>query len=95
MTGVADPLRLLRAPVRDDATGTSAADLAVSPAPLPDQPGRAVPEGLDERRAAPHPATPHDAARARLDGELRPASWDDALDVVADGIVRTQAAYGT
>jgi RimJ/RimL family protein N-acetyltransferase len=30
----------------------------------------------------------------RRDGELAPASWDEAFDVVADAIVRTQAAYG-
>ena len=45
-------------------TGSSAADLTVDAAPLPDQPGRPVPEGLDERRAAPHTGAPHDPARA-------------------------------
>ncbi|NCT89380.1 molybdopterin oxidoreductase family protein [Cellulomonas sp. APG4] len=28
------------------------------------------------------------------DGELRPASWDEALDVVADGVRRLQAEHG-
>jgi formate dehydrogenase major subunit len=30
----------------------------------------------------------------RVDGELRPASWDDALDRAADGFRRNIAAHG-
>lgn len=30
----------------------------------------------------------------RRDGELRPASWDEALAVAADGLTRVKAAQG-
>lgn len=30
----------------------------------------------------------------RVDGELRPASWDDALDAAAEGFRRNLAAHG-
>lgn len=30
----------------------------------------------------------------RVDGELRPATWDDALDAAAEGFRRNRAAHG-
>ncbi len=90
------PLPVLRAPVRD---GDAADRPAVTPPapsprslghgrrpPVPHQPRRPVPEGLDEReRARPADRLTHPAG-ARRDGDLQPADWDEALDVVATRI---------
>ena len=74
-------------------TGTSAADLTVSPRRFPTNRGGLCQKGWTSAELLRTPSrltTP----LVRRDGELVPASWDEALDVVADGIVRTQTAYG-
>ena len=74
-------------------TGSSAADLTVTPRRFPTNRGGLCQKGWTSAELLRTPGrltTP----LVRRDGELVPASWDEALDVVADGIVRTQAAYG-
>ena len=73
--------------------GSSAADLTVTPRRFPTNRGGLCQKGWTSAELLRTPGrltTP----LVRRDGELVPASWDEALDVVADGIVRTQAAYG-
>ncbi|WP_330476441.1 molybdopterin oxidoreductase family protein [Terrabacter sp. C0L_2] len=74
-------------------TGSSAEDLTVTPRRFPTNRGGLCQKGWTSAELLRTPGrltTP----LVRRDGELQPASWDDALDVVADAIVRTQAAYG-
>ena len=74
-------------------TGTSADDLTVSPRRFPTNRGGLCQKGWTSAellRAPSRFTTP----LLRRSGELVPASWDEALDVVADAIVRTQTAYG-
>ena len=74
-------------------TGTSAADLTVSPRRFPTNRGGLCQKGWTSAELLRTPGrltTP----LVRRDGVLAPASWDEALDVVAGAIVRTQAAYG-
>ena len=62
---------------------------------VPGQRGRAVPQGLDGRRAARPPrAADQPLLRDRATGELRAASWDEALDLVADRLRRAAAEHG-
>lgn len=73
--------------------GSSAADLTVSPRRFPTNRGGLCQKGwtsAEVLRSAGRLTTP----LVRIDGELRPASWDSALAIVADGLVRTRAAYG-
>ena len=74
-------------------TGSSAADLTVSPRRFPTNRGGLCQKGWTSAELLRTPATADDPL-VRRDGALVPASWDEALDVVADAIVRTQAAYG-
>ena len=74
-------------------TGSSAADLTVTPRRFPTNRGGLCQKGWTSAELLRTPGrltTP----LVRRDGALVPASWDEALDVVADGIVRTQAAHG-
>lgn len=74
-------------------TGSSAADLAVAPRRFPTNRGGLCQKGWTSAELLRTPArltTP----LVRREGELAPASWDEALGVVADAILRTQAAYG-
>ncbi|MFM6850757.1 MAG: molybdopterin-dependent oxidoreductase, partial [Terrabacter sp.] len=74
-------------------TGSSAHDLAVAPRRFPTNRGGLCQKGWTSAELLRTPGrltTP----LVRREGELRPASWDEALDVVADAIGRTQAAYG-
>lgn len=74
-------------------TGSSAADLAVTPRRFPTNRGGLCQKGWTSAELLRTPGrltTP----LVRRDGELAPASWDEALGVVADAILRTQAAYG-
>jgi assimilatory nitrate reductase catalytic subunit len=74
-------------------TGSSAEDLTVTPRRFPTNRGGLCQKGWTSAELLRTPrriTTP----LVRRDGELAPASWDEALDVVADAIVRTQAAYG-
>jgi len=74
-------------------TGSSAADLTVSPRRFPTNRGGLCQKGWTSASLLRSPAR-LTAPLVRRDGVLREASWDSALDVVADGIVRTRAAYG-
>lgn len=74
-------------------TGSTAADLTVTPRRFPTNRGGLCQKGwtsAEVLRAAGRLTTP----LVRVDGELRPASWEEAIAKVADGIVRTRAAYG-
>lgn len=74
-------------------TGSSAADLTVSPRRFPTNRGGLCQKGWTSAELLRTPrrlTTP----LVRRGGELTPASWDEALEVVADAIVRTQAAHG-
>ncbi|WP_425583919.1 molybdopterin oxidoreductase family protein [Terrabacter aeriphilus] len=74
-------------------TGSSAADLTVSPRRFPTNRGGLCQKGWTSAELLRTPGrltTP----LVRRDGELTPASWEEALDIVADAIVRTQTAYG-
>lgn len=74
-------------------TGSTAQDLTVAPRRFPTNRGGLCQKGWTSAELLRTPGrltTP----LVRRDGELSPASWDQALDVVADAIVRTQAAYG-
>lgn len=74
-------------------TGTSSEDLTVTPRRFPTNRGGLCQRGwasAEQLRTPGRLTTP----LVRVDGELRPASWDSALAVVADGIERTRAAYG-
>ncbi|MEO7449132.1 MAG: molybdopterin oxidoreductase family protein, partial [Humibacillus sp.] len=74
-------------------TGSTAADLTVSPRRFPTNRGGLCQKGWTSAellRAPSRLTTP----LVRRDGELVPASWDEALGRVADAIMATQAAYG-
>ena len=74
-------------------SGASADELRVSPRRFPTNRGGLCQKGwtsTDLLRTPGRLTTP----LVRRDGELRKASWDEALGVVAGGIVRAQAAYG-
>ncbi|MGO4599245.1 molybdopterin oxidoreductase family protein [Terrabacter sp. 2RAF25] len=74
-------------------TGSSAEDLTVTPRRFPTNRGGLCQKGWTSAELLRTPrriTTP----LVRRDGELAPASWDEALTVVADAIVRTQTAYG-
>ncbi|EWS99588.1 nitrite reductase [Intrasporangium oryzae NRRL B-24470] len=74
-------------------TGANAAELTVTPRRFPTNRGGLCQKGWTSAELL---RTPHRLTRplVRRDGELVPTSWEDALDRVADGIVRTRAAYG-
>ena len=74
-------------------TGSSAGDLTVSPRRFPTNRGGLCQKGWTSASVLRSPAR-LTAPLVRRDGALREASWDSALDVVADGIVRTRTAYG-
>ncbi|GAB3067897.1 molybdopterin oxidoreductase family protein [Intrasporangium mesophilum] len=74
-------------------SGTTPETLTVSPRRFPTNRGGLCQKGWTSAELLRTPrrlTTP----LVRRGGELHPASWDEALDVVADAIVRTQAAYG-
>jgi assimilatory nitrate reductase catalytic subunit len=74
-------------------TGSSAADISVSPRRFPTNRGGLCQKGWTSAELLRTPSrltTP----LVRRDGQLVPASWDEALGIVADGIARTRAAYG-
>jgi assimilatory nitrate reductase catalytic subunit len=74
-------------------TGSSAADLTVTPRRFPTNRAGLCQKGWTSAEVLRSPGrltTP----LVRRDGVLREASWDSALSVVADGIVRTRAVYG-
>ncbi len=74
-------------------TGSTAADVTVSPRRFPTNRGGLCQKGWTSAELLRTPrriTTP----LVRRDGELAPASWDEALCLVADTIVRTQTAHG-
>ncbi|GAA6526311.1 molybdopterin-dependent oxidoreductase [Intrasporangium sp. DVR] len=75
-------------------TGASAADLTVAARRFPTNGGGLCQKGWTSAEVLRSPSR-LTAPLVRRDGVLREASWDSALAVVADGIVRTRAAYGS
>ena len=74
-------------------TGSTSAEMTVAPRRFPTNRGGLCQKGWTSAELLRTPrriTTP----LVRRDGELAPASWDEALDVVADAIVRTQSTYG-
>jgi assimilatory nitrate reductase catalytic subunit len=74
-------------------TGSSAADLTVSPRRFPTNRGGLCQKGWTSAELLRSPGR-LTMPLVRVGGELREASWDSALAIVADGIARTSAAYG-
>ncbi|WP_334685034.1 molybdopterin oxidoreductase family protein [Intrasporangium calvum] len=74
-------------------SGSSAADLTVSPRRFPTNRGGLCQKGWTSAELLRSPAR-LTAPLVRQDGVLREASWDSALTVVAEAIASTTAAHG-
>ena len=80
------PLPVLRAAVRDDAARPAPVRRStVAGRRLPDQPGRAVPEGLDLGRAARPPGPAHRRRWSATAAGCGRPRWDEALDRIVAG----------